>query len=59
MFTKWLNTCRHEEHITVEPVTGWSAPESSRHRRWWGFHVHIIAIDVNVCKHCRTQYNVY
>ena len=59
MFTKWLNTCRHEEHITVETVTGGSAPESSRHRRWWGFHVHIISIDVNVCKHCRTQHNVY
>ena len=58
MITKSLNTCRHEEHITVESVTGRSAPESSRHRRWWGFHVHIVAIDVNVCKHCRTQNNV-
>jgi hypothetical protein len=50
-FTKQMNTCRHEEHVTVESVTGGSAPESGRHRRRWSFHVHITAIDIYVCKH--------
>jgi hypothetical protein len=51
IFTKQKNTRRHEEHVTVEPVTSRSASEGGRHRRRRSFHAHITAIDIYVCKH--------